>query len=187
MSVKGTTYKEITDHLKATVPAIQWVDKDRGQLEDAGNFVFPRPAVFVSFGLGQYESQGGGILKGDKILRVRTCYENYADSFTGSLNQEKALAYFEFDEAVHKALEGFNGTHFQGLTKISDEDDLDHTNLIVQVLEYTMNITDDSAATKNDFVLIDPDPTLKVARITAAEMNALKDLNVNSPVILPGS
>ena len=170
MSVKGTTYKEITEHLKATVTTLKWVDKYRGQLDDPRNFVYPRPAAFVSFGPGTYEDQGGNTLKGDKVLRVRTVYDNYADSHTGSLNQAKALAYFEFDEAVHKALQGFSGTYFSGLSKISDEDDEDHGNLIVQVMEYRMTLIDASAAKTNNYQLVDPDPEVIVTKVRKEAM-----------------
>ena len=46
-------------------------------MDDPSNFIFPRPAVFVSFGLGQYQSMGNGVLCGNKILRIRAVHENY--------------------------------------------------------------------------------------------------------------
>lgn len=182
MSVKGTTYLEITQHLKNTVPSIKHIDKYRGQLDDPANFVFPRPAVFVSFGFGQYEGAGNGILTGDKVLRIRTVYENYADSYTGSLNQQKALEYFEFDEAVHVALEGLSGTHFQALTKIADEDDEDHTNLIVQLMEYSMQLVDDSAHDKKEFIKVEPDPNLKVQKVKTEEIPQ-KEIPENGAIV----
>ncbi|WP_394749496.1 hypothetical protein [Spongiimicrobium salis] len=185
MSVKGTTYLEVTEHLKTTVPAIKWVDKDRGQLEDPANFIFPRPAVFVSFGFGNYENLGKGVLKGEKRLRIRTVYENYADSHTGSINQEKALAYFEFDEAVHVALEGFSGTHFTGLTKVADEDDLDHANLIVGLFEYQMQLVDDSAASSRNFELLEPDAEL-VTNVVRNSQGIEENGDDDSPFVIPG-
>ncbi|CAG2532942.1 hypothetical protein MAR621_03136 [Maribacter dokdonensis] len=170
MSIRGTIFKEIQNRLMTAVPGIQWADKDRGQLEDPGNHVFPRPAVFFSFGLGQYENNGGNILLGEKTLRVRTCVENYTSSHHGSVNIDKALAFFDFNEAVQKALQGFSGTNFGNLSLIADEDDLDHTNLIVTLLEFSFTLTDDSANTGKDLQLVDPDPTLIVNKTKIEDM-----------------
>ena len=83
--------------------------------------------------------------------------ENYADSYTGSINQDKALAFFEFNEKVHQALQGLCGTYFGALARVADEDDQDHKNVIVTVFEYETTIIDSSANTKKSYVLADPE------------------------------
>lgn len=184
MSIKGTVFKEISERLMTKVEGIKWVDKDRGQLEEPSNDVFPRPAVFISFGLGQYKNVGGNIIEGENILRVRTCVENYVSSHHGSVNQDKALAFFQFNEDVHVALEGFGGTNFNSLTKVADEDDLDHGNLIVTLMEYNFTLIDDSANTTKDLVLLDPDADLVVTKVKVQDIPA-DDVVTSVGVVIP--
>lgn len=157
MSVKGTIYLEISTYLKQQIPGLKWVDKDRGQLENISNFVFPRPAIFLSFMRTEYGTIGNNSQQGTGAVRLRIAYENYADSFTGSVNQDKALAFFEFNEKVYETLQGLSGTHFSPLDRTADEDDLEHTNIIVTIQEYACNFVDDTAVKKKQFILTDPD------------------------------
>ncbi|RWX03376.1 hypothetical protein [Flavobacterium cerinum] len=163
MSVKKHTYKEISTYLKTNVDGLEFVDKYRGQLDNVNNFVFPRPAVFISYGRFEYESLSAGNQQGKGIIRVRIVVENYADAFEGSFNQDAALDFFEINEKVHTALQGLSGTYFSGLNRLTDEDDEDHGNLIVTVMEYECNIIDDSAWSQKNFILTDPE--LKVEYI----------------------
>lgn len=157
MSAKGHTYIEISEYLMQNVEGLQFVDKDKGQLEDISNFAFPRPAIFMSFGRFEYNSTGGKNKLGQGVLRFRVAVENYADSYSGSVNQEKALAFFDFNEAVHVALEGLSGTYFGKLNLVSDEDDVEHNNVIVTVLEYETILTQNSACETKSFILADPE------------------------------
>jgi len=94
MSVKGLTHKEIETYLMQTVPTLKGFDKDKGQFENHSNHVLPLPYILMSFGRTSYETQGNQAQKGNLSLRFRIGYENYADSFNGSINQEKALEFF---------------------------------------------------------------------------------------------
>lgn len=157
MSVKGHTYKEISGFLKQEVEGLQFVDKYRGQLDDINNFVMPRPAVLISFGRFEWKTLNGNIKEGTGVIRFRTIVENYADSFTGSTNQDAALAFFQFNEDVHKALEGLSGSYFSQLSLLTDEDDEDHGNLIVTVMEYQTTLINNSANKTKEYILTDPD------------------------------
>lgn len=161
MSVKKHIYKEISTYLKNNVSALEFVDKYRGQLDNTNNFVFPRPAVFLSFGRFDYESLTSGNQTGKGVVRARIVVENYADAFEGSINQDLALAFFDINEKVHEALQGLSGTYFGSLNRIMDEDDESHGNLIVTVMEYECNLIDDSAYTGKKFILTDPDLTVE--------------------------
>ena len=163
MSAKGHTFLEISTYLMETVEGLKMVDKDKGQLDDMSNFVIPMPAVFVSFGRFEWENLSLGSQTGTGVIRFRVAVENYADSYTGSINQDKALAFFEFNEKVHQALQGLSGSYFSALNRVSDEDDQEHKNVIVTVFEYGTTLVDNSANTKKSYVLADPDPDLVVA------------------------
>ena len=157
MSAKKHTQKEIGAYLKQEVATLEFVDKYRGQLNTPGIFTFPRPAVFISFGRFDWESMVNGSQIGKGVIKFRIVVENYADSYEGSVNQDLALEFFEFNEKVHEALQGLSGTYFSNLERTTDEDDEDHGNVIVTVMEYKTTLVDTSASTTKNYVLVDPD------------------------------
>lgn len=157
MSVKKHTQKEIGAFLKQQIPELAFFDKYRGQLDTQGMYTFPNPAVFMSFGKFEWEPLVNGSQMGKGFLKFRVVYENYSDSFEGAFNQDAALAFFDFNEKVHEALQGLSGTHFSNLNRRSDEDDEDHGNLIVTIFEYDCTLIDNSANTTKNFVLVDPE------------------------------
>lgn len=158
MSVKGSIYKQIAEHLMANITNLQMVDKDKGQLENMSQFVLPLPAVLVSFGRFEYDNIGGGFKKGQGTIRFKVAYENYADSYTGSINQDLALQFFDFNEAVQNALEGFSSDLFSPLQLIADEDDQDHKNVIVTLFEYETTIVNKSGIADKNYIKVDAEP-----------------------------
>ena len=161
MSVKGHTHKELETYLKQQIPALKWFDKDKGQFENISNHVMPFPAILFSYGNTPYTTMGNKVQKGAVTLRFRIGYENYADSFIGSINQEKALDFFEFNEAVYKALQGLSTTYLRNLERSTDEDDTDHKNVIVTIMEFTGTLIDDSAEEGKNFTLVEPELDIK--------------------------
>jgi hypothetical protein len=156
MSVKKHTQKEIGAYLKLQIAELEFVDKYRGQLETPGIFTFPRPAVFISFGRFDWETGVNKTQTGKGLIKFRIAVDNYADSYEGSINQEQALAFFDFNEKVYEALQGLSGTYFNSLERKSDEDDENHGNLIVTIMEYETTLFDDSANETKNYTLVDP-------------------------------
>ena len=156
MSVKKHTQKEIGAFLKQEIESLEFVDKYRGQLDAQGIFTFPRPAVFISFARFEWESTVDGSQRGQGLIKFRIVVENYADSYEGSVNQDLALEFFDFNEKVHEALQGLSGTYFSSLNRKTDEDDEDHGNVIVTIMEYETTLVDNSACETKNYVLVDP-------------------------------
>lgn len=175
MSIKGTAYLELVERLKtelqfdqvitednpSPLPNVKWIDKDKSQFENLDNeYPIPFPAILIAFMRGNYSSLSDKAQSGEIIIRIRVGYENYADSFDGSSNQDDALKYFEFMEQVHMALQGFAGTNFTALQRVAEEEDLDHDMLIIQTFEYTTTLLDDSASNKRKYQIVDPNVTI---------------------------
>lgn len=156
-SIKKHTQKEIGAYLKSQIQKLEFFDKYRGQLDTPGIFTFPRPAIFMSFGRFEWESGVNGTQRGTGIIRFRIAVENYADSYDGSINQDEALEFFDFNEQVHEALQGLSGSYFEALKRVSDEDDEDHGNVIVTIMEYQTVLIDNSGSTTKNYVLVDPE------------------------------
>jgi len=53
-------------------------------------------------------------------------------------------------------LQGLSGTYFSNLDRKTDEDDEDHGNVIVTIMEYQTTLIDNSANEIKNYVLVDP-------------------------------
>ncbi|WP_241279753.1 hypothetical protein [Chryseobacterium cucumeris] len=161
MSIKGIVYKEITNRLETLITELIYIDKDRGQFEKENVLLVPKPAVLIAFLRFEWSEIGNGVKEGKGTIRVRVGCENYAESYSGSIDQDKALEFFDLNEKVDTALDGFYGTKFSELIKTADEDDLDHKNVIVTVYEYETTITDDTKADCSKMVKVEAEPIVK--------------------------
>ena len=158
MSIKGQIYKQISEHLKNNIPELIYIDKERGQLEKENELLVPKPAVLIAFLRFEWTDIGNGIKQGKGSIQVRTAIENYAESYSDSIDQDAAIAFFELNEQIDNSLEGLSGEKFSTLLKIADEDDLEHGNTIVTVFEYETTIIDDSKAIDKQMVEVDAKP-----------------------------
>lgn len=150
MDVKKQIFLALQDHLVASIPSLQWIDKNMGQIATMDQQLpIPMPGILIGFGSTQWLTISAGLKQGQAIISIITLYENYADSFTGSVNQDIALSYFDFTELVTTALEGFSGPNFTPLILIADQEDEDHANFIVTVLQFSTVITNTSSVNKN--------------------------------------
>lgn len=168
MSIKGNVYRLLSNHLKSkltfdqsvpgALPSIKWIDKYNSQILNlAKELPIPYPAIFLQFVTFNWTTASNKVQKGSGIIRVYVAFENYADSYLGSVNQDKALAFFEFNQEVYKALEGTSGPGFTGLSRVTDTEDVDHDMLILSVTDYSTQLLDDSADETKNHQLVDPD------------------------------
>ncbi|HUH35131.1 MAG TPA: hypothetical protein VL022_04795 [Moheibacter sp.] len=161
MSIKAKIFKQISEHLNQEVPELVLIDKERGQYEKENELLIPKPAVLIAFLRFEWQDVGNGVKEGKGSIQIRTGIENYAESYTGSIDQEDAIAFFELNEKIDKTLEGLSGANFTALEKIADEDDLEHSNIIVTVFEYATTIIDDSQSDASKMVQVDANPIVK--------------------------
>lgn len=170
MSVKKDIFKILGAHLMATVkdlpdglPDLRWFDKQMGQFTSPElAFAVPLPAVLFEFGAITWQDTGKGTQKGEGSIRVTTYFENYANSFVGSLNQDLALQFWEFTEQVHLACQGFSIKDKMGqMARFGDTEDTEQDMIITSANEYAVTIYDCAAYEARDFLEVDPEVTVK--------------------------
>lgn len=157
MSIKGDIFKTIGDHLMAelqfsdnNLPSLKWYDKDFGQADmiRSGVIALPLPAILITIKTPEWSASLSNVQQGNTNIRIRILFENYADSFQtnngDSINQDKAIQFFEFNEKVHLALSKLSGDNFTRLERSGDDEDEDHFNVIATDVFYTTIVTDDS-------------------------------------------
>ena len=167
MSVKKILFKALQARLKENIATLKFVDKNMGQLRNLDQFhVFPMPGILIEFGRIEWNGIGNGIKQGLAPVRLMVAFENYSDANSEVTDAERdtALAFFDFCEQVKSTVEGFQGDGFGKFDFVADEEDNDHENFIVTVLEFQTLLTDDSTAKNRNEVPADPDVITKYKR-----------------------
>ena len=170
MSVKKQILKTIGDHLMDKLknlpdglPDLKWFDKQMGQFdaEDASSAI-PLPAVLMEYGPIVWQTTASNNQKGSGNLKFSIYYENYANSFTGSSDQDMAFQYLEFTEALHVALQGLGiNSIMSALTRVGDVEDIEQDVIVATSVQYSITIFDNSTDFKKNYIDV-ADPALVI-------------------------
>jgi hypothetical protein len=170
-SLKKLLHKALSSHLMdklqfSDIPACQWVDKDFGQAElmQKGELSFPLPAVLIAFPTARFEPMVSKDQTGDMQIRLKIMFENYLDSSEGNINQDIALQFFDFNERVNNAIDTFTFQGVQGITRIGEDEDDNHGNVIVSTITFQA-VLFESGTDNNQEVT---GPTFSVAKTDAS-------------------
>lgn len=135
------------DEVERDIPSLRWIDKNMGQFNRPEmHDSIPLPGILISFPGTGWKSLSQNHQQGVMRVRIEIGYENYASSFDGSPDIESAIRFFEFNEAVHQALQGWSCPGMTSMERVADEEDDDHGAMIVTALEYETTIEDRSAS-----------------------------------------
>ena len=101
----------VTNHIAANVSQIKWVDADEGQLNVACRPPVAFPACLVDISYPQCESLSGGVqrIRARVELRVVFAIQGSTNAAAPAAVRERSLARFDVLEALHKALQWWNG------------------------------------------------------------------------------
>ena len=100
------------------IPALNWVDEDKGQL----NFERPPvlfPCALVEIQITNTEDLNRKIQNCDAILTVRLAWNFNGETSTKTpeLARDKSLQYYDDVEAVRTKLHGYESDHFNALSR----------------------------------------------------------------------
>lgn len=112
----------VTNHIAANVSQIKWVDADEGQLNVACRPPVAFPACLVDISYPQCESLSGGVqrIRARVELQVVFAIQGSTNAAAPTAVRERSLARFDVLEALHKALQWWNGGGlFNPLKRIS--------------------------------------------------------------------
>jgi len=142
---------------------------NRQDLDPERHNVLPLRFVLVEFSQTEWLQETRGTQKGTVTVTVRVGFN--------SPNNDKLdeSGFFDFEEAVHKALHGFGGDCFTNLQRIADRADENFDHVYIQEIDYSTELTDDSAAENN-----------KLISKTISTLKVTKDLDIDNDVIRTG-
>lgn len=112
-------YKEIADRITHNLPDVQWVDLWHEQINYlTEELPFPTPAVFVGFGTREADDAGTLVQNLTVQVDLRLFYETFSDTYDGSANQDKALAFLDRLTELHALFHGKSGQYFTEMRRI---------------------------------------------------------------------
>lgn len=186
MSIKKQIFQDIGDYLMQKLsnfpadldlPDLKWFDKQMGQFTSGDQFYsLPLPCILMEYGQFNWQTISKNQQKGTGILRFYIYFENYADSFNGSVNESLALRYFEFTEQAQMTLQGFSLPYMAPLERVTDAEDTEQDMIITSMIDYNTTIYDTSTDEQRDHILTEPDIIVeRVKRISRPDRDPFKD------------
>lgn len=116
-------YLAISAKLKTEVADLKWIDYDWGQLnEDRPPVAFPCALIDIAFTDCKTLGEGSGATEQmvTAAVTIKLVYQPAGESHTAAIasSREAALKPLDTNDAVHKALQGWNGGGiFSGLSR----------------------------------------------------------------------
>ncbi len=141
-------YLQIVAQLKTACPNIAYIDQDLGQLEHYEL----RPAVSLPCALIDiddiaFEHNGDNAQTGEGIVQVRIAHQPYSasNSLAPDEVRQKALDYYEREQDVYLALQGFSHDNFRDLNRVSAKTEKRNDPLRVRVIRFRFGMEDYTA------------------------------------------
>jgi hypothetical protein len=149
------------------LPGLKMFDKQMGQFTSPQMaLAMPLPCILMEYQPFTWIRVGKQEKRGTGAIRFYIYYENYADAFTGSVNQTLALQFFMFTEQVNMLLEGYCFRGMEELTLTGDNEDTAEDMIITSTVDYGTILTDVSAREERGFTLIDPTVVIEMVKQT---------------------
>ncbi len=110
ISLFAQLFLAIQKQIMAEVPEIKYIDQDLGQLEIyEGRPAVAWPCVLIDFPDAQYSNHSELVQWADVNISVRLGFAPFssANSLAPDISKEKALEYYEVENKLYEALQGF--------------------------------------------------------------------------------
>jgi hypothetical protein len=153
--MKGEIYTAIKARLQE-IAGIGLVALDNGQFEDAEATQTRQhhvkfPACLLSFTQMEYKDLALGIQQCDFVLQVRCGVMSLKDEDTSVLT---------FAQTVHAKLQNFANDYHNAMSRINEQQDTNHANLISFTITYSGSFVDETSRLDVNFVEVIASPII---------------------------
>lgn len=151
----------VMTRLKEQVPALRWIDLNIGQMATE-NPPVDYPCALIDIPTGDYSDASQGMQLGKLTLEVELYFiiRTPASMAAPEKLRNQALEHFDIAAEVYRALQGFGGETFTGLTRIRSTRDKEYYPRCFR-LTFVCGTKDISAMTNRDRVKLRPAVSLK--------------------------
>lgn len=141
MSAKKELYMAVKDKLESNT-AVKHVRLFNSQFDEMDREdTFPFPCVFVEFTTLQYVTKAEGLQEADAVIRLHVGFESLAT---------EELEILDLIDDIHEDMQGFAKTDlFTPFDRVFEQQDPNHDNVIVWMMDYETLLSDLSGHRKN--------------------------------------
>lgn len=141
--VLAPLFQALQQRIQSTVPAIKGIYPELAQLDNYKGYPADWPCLFIEFGAANFEAlaQTAQLVNGS--LKFRLAY-SVADSGGTFIDTATVLGYYNTEEQLHAALQGWRNDQIAPLIRMSVETEERKDLFRVRVLSYSLNFTDDT-------------------------------------------
>ena len=141
-----TIYTAVMERLKSQIPALKWIDLDRGQLSQ------PKPPVafpcaLVGIKLPKCKSVTDSIQDCEARITVRLAFDTNMRTAgaTPEAARSASLAVYDTIADVYAALQGYGTNNFDSLDRVSQGDEPTKNGLFIYKIEFSTTFEDETA------------------------------------------
>lgn len=149
--MRAELYKVIKDKISSEAAFVEWVDLDRGQLDNGEReLALSLPSVLIGFETIPYSEQASrGEQRGTVTVSITLVQENFKDSFEGSSEVDESLELLQNVDALYRILQGHRGTFFTALTRTSVEKTQYDQHLVIDTILFQTTVFDQTVKDRN--------------------------------------
>jgi hypothetical protein len=134
----------------ATIADLKFIDLDTGQLEYKDLHQRPQvllPCALFDFAKANYTDLSENYQEGELLLEVRIGINPYtqATNFFTDTQKENALSFFNIEQEVYLALQGWATQYFGPLTRVNLQTEKRNDKIRVRVMQFKFNYVDSTA------------------------------------------
>lgn len=117
-------YEELEARINKNIPEIEHIDLWHEQVGFlTSELPFATPAVFIAFSTIATDDRGKLVQDCDTQVDMYLFYETFSDTYLGSDNRERALAYLNTLTRLHALFHGKNGLNYSSMRRVAMKDE----------------------------------------------------------------
>ena len=142
-----TIYTAVMAQLKKEVPAIRWIDWDKGQLKTKSRPAVAFPCALLGIHVAGTSDITPTVQHCNAIVRIRLAFDQTmkTDSTAPPAHLEKALEPYDIIADVYKALQGFNTISFDHLSRVKQMEETNQHGLFTYIIDFRTEFEDNTA------------------------------------------
>ncbi len=150
MKILKQTYEAIKNHLKDNVPEVRTINLWNNQINyEQEQIAIVTPAVYVEMPSAVWGRIGKSSAQhGTGVVRIYVVQNKLSDSYTidgsDAETQGDALDRFDLVQIIHNKLQQFRTPYFKELERSGTDADVDHNNIIVDIIDYSTTLIDNN-------------------------------------------
>lgn len=142
-----TIYTAVMAQLKKEVPAIRWIDWDKGQLKTKSRPAVAFPCALLGIHIAGAKDITPWVQHCNAIVRIRLAFDQpmKTDGATPPTHLERALEPYDIIADVYKALQGFNTANFDPLSRVKQMEETNSHGLFTYIIDFRTEFEDNTA------------------------------------------